>query len=131
MKKLSKEERDHRVTVRADLMERKQHINGLIEALNQIVDLKWSEISDEINALNETIMEVNDWVTEIHEQQEAYYWERSETWQNGDAGQRYQEWMIEWDCSLTTEYLDDPPGIEPLAVEAIDEIDNLSIEVPE
>jgi uncharacterized protein YukE len=50
--------------------------------------------------LNATIQQANELIVEVHDDQEAFYNERSEKWQEGDAGTAYQDWMSEWESEI-------------------------------
>jgi len=49
---------------------------------------------------NELIGEANAFTEEIHQEQESYQGERTDTWQDGENGQSYKAWAAEWDLTL-------------------------------
>ena len=70
------------------------------------LDAKFDAVREAIEDLNKTIASANEFVEEVHSAQDDYFSERSEAWQEGDAGSAYTDWMSEWEFSL--EELSDP-----------------------
>jgi peptidoglycan hydrolase CwlO-like protein len=69
----------------------------------QSLDDAYTELEEKHNALAEAIGEYNGVVTEVAQWRddivgamEEYQGERSDKWQEGDAGQQYQSWIDEW-----------------------------------
>jgi hypothetical protein len=100
VKKLSKEQSKALEDLKAKFERDRQRMTDAIVAYNSVVD------------------EINTWIEEVHAEQENYYDERSEKWQEGDAGQAYQSWM-----QLFEEQLDqvDEPDETCEALEALTE----------
>jgi len=72
-----------------------------------------------LEALNEAIGEFNSWVTEVQEQMQGYFDERSEGWQEGERGEQYQAWIESLDCEVDevdTEP-DEPPQMDTPEIE--------------
>jgi hypothetical protein len=71
------------------------------------------EMTEKIEAVGQAIMDLNhaidacnEFVEEVHSEQDDYSGERSDAWRDGDAGTAYADWMTEWEFSMET--LDDP-----------------------
>jgi len=59
-----------------------------------------------LEELNEAIGEFNSWVTEVQEQMQGYFDDRTEGWQEGEKGEQYQVWIDSLDYEvdeITTE----------------------------
>ena len=83
--------------------ELQEWINKLEEAKNDI-ERVWGEFVEKhetlcevINAYNEVLTGVTEWRDDIVTQMTDYQGERSDKWQEGDAGQAYQSWIDEWE----------------------------------
>jgi uncharacterized protein YukE len=64
-------------------------------------------LKDALNAANEVRQELYDVMDDICNTAEGYYDERSEKWQEGDAGSAYQSWITQLETSrdaLETEF---------------------------
>jgi chromosome segregation ATPase len=107
MKKLSKN----------DLLRREDLKTKLEEAWKEVTDAKTnldnsvSSVNSAIQGYNEVVKEVSEWRDSITSQMEDYASERSEKWEDSDAGSSYSDWKTEWE-NLDTE-----------EVELLDEID--------
>lgn len=55
-----------------------------------------------INNLEKAITELDEFRAEIAEEMQAYFDEKSEAWQDGDAGGSYANWIGQWEDSLET-----------------------------
>ena len=94
--------------------------NELISNLSKeadVVENAANEVNDRIAALNEkiaaynnTLKNVRDFVDEVVDRMQAYHGERSEDWQESDAGSAYQEWTDAWE----TADFDDIPTANPI-----------------
>lgn len=49
-----------------------------------------------VEAYGDVLAEIADFAQEVHGAMEDYSGERSEKWQEGDAGQQYQSWIDAW-----------------------------------
>lgn len=88
MKKIDNKTWERFTEAHAKLSEAKAEAEALIEATNA----KLAELADAANAArDEALSALDDAATEA----ETYYDERSEKWQEGDAGQAYSEWKDE------------------------------------
>jgi uncharacterized protein YukE len=89
MKHLSKEQNDQRTALVNDLRTTEEE---MVEAHGSVVSAV-----EALNALvakyNEKLSEAETWRDGITSDMEAYVDERSDKWQEGDAGSEYSEWM--------------------------------------
>lgn len=80
-----------------------------LEAATTTFAAKEAAIYDELNtaieAFNDVAGEVKTWMQEIHDAQQETFDDRSEKWQEGEAGQNYQSWMDEWEAGDQIEEL--------------------------
>ncbi len=54
----------------------------------------------DIPKYNEAVARFNDWIQNIRDSMQNYYDDRSESWQESDAGYAYQDWMDAWDLNI-------------------------------
>jgi len=92
MKQLSKAHKADRDKHVAELTEREAAVRSAWDRLTEAHD----ELTEEIQAYNGALLAVAAWRDEITLEMETYFDERSEKWQEGEAGTAYQEWMGEW-----------------------------------
>jgi hypothetical protein len=103
MKKLSK----------TQLAELTAHVTALATHKAEIDDA-WArfegahdDLTTAIGEYNSALASVTEWRDGITQEMQDYFDERSEKWQDGDAGQAYQEWIGEW-AGLELEEVDVP-----------------------
>lgn len=93
MKKLSKPDV-------AELNEIVEELNSAAEAVSTAIEQaneKVGEANDAINEYNACLEKATEYRDRIVGQMEDFFSEKSEKWQEGDAGSAYDEWKSEWD----------------------------------
>jgi hypothetical protein len=111
MKKLSKRDEERRAEIITRFQAATAEIDEAIVAVNAIID---EQLNTAIDRYNEVVNNLDGLRDDVVAAMEEYAGDRSEKWQEGDAGQSYEEWKSEW------ENLD---ASELSKVEAIESID--------
>jgi uncharacterized protein YukE len=73
----------------------------LAELQSELSDAK-EKLESAFENMNEAITNMEEFRGEVHSKMTDYFEDRSEKWQEGDAGQQYGEWMGRWEDSLDT-----------------------------
>jgi hypothetical protein len=68
-----------------------------IEAAWERFELAHGELAEAIGEYNGALTNVIEWRDGIVNEMTDYQGERSDKWQEGDAGQQYQSWIDEWE----------------------------------
>ena len=126
MKKLTKSQQHQK----QKLIDRMNHARGdletAVEEYNTAMEEAWGKVEAARDQLQEAIDEADQFRDEIATLQDDYYCERSETWQEGDAGQAYCAWKDEWSNELDeVGELEKPNELELPDTEAIDALDGM------
>lgn len=100
MKKISKE---HKLTIAA-LVEELEKKAELIGKANEVV-------AEAVAEYNEALEKAREFRDEIVGAMQEYHSERSEKWQEGDAGSAYQEWIDAWEA-MELDELPEPDEID-------------------
>ena len=123
MKKLNK----------TQLAELAAHVTELVNK-KQEIDESWDKIGEAYEAFESAIGEYNtalasvtEWRDDIVQQMSDYQSERSDKWQEGEAGQQYQSWIDEWE-GLSLDEVELPDMIDEPDFDHIDTIEQLPIE---
>jgi uncharacterized protein YukE len=95
-------------------------LQNAINQFNEQMTAMFAPIEELQGRYNELIAEAQGFLETIHEQQEAYSEERSDSWHNGDSGQAYREWMGEWNLDLDEIEVITPNPIEDPALDTAD-----------
>jgi len=66
----------------------------------------------------DTIRDANAFISAVWDDQEAYYWARSKSWQNSDAAWEYRVWMEAWDLEIPSPSLPSRSGNTDLKLDA-------------
>lgn len=98
MKKLSKEQLETKRDLIARLKENHEGLDDKLSAILSEID----EFNNSIDEFNYLVDEVESFIDEITSDQTNYFSDRSEKWQESEAGERYAEWMLEWEEAYTS-----------------------------
>lgn len=60
----------------------------------------FEELEKARDQFNVMLEEANEFRQEMNDLMQEYFDEKSEKWQEGDAGSTYQDWMGEWESEL-------------------------------
>lgn len=88
-----------------------------IEQTNAFLAGARERIESLVEDYNNHVEDANAFLESIHEEQEAYMSERSESWSATGSGEAYQGWADEWQLSL-----------EPIEVEVPEEVEGPSFD---
>jgi hypothetical protein len=123
VKKLNKTQQDELNAYVTDLATKKQEIDDAWEKFEQA----HGELATAIGGYNDSLTAAAGWRDGIVQEMSDYQNERSEKWQEGDAGQAYQAWIDEWE-GLDLEEVEMPDMPDAPDFEHIDAIEQLPIE---
>jgi len=90
-----------------------QRLEDAIEEYNAAMAPHRERIEAALEAYNETVTDLRSTYTDIASAARDYYSDRTEKWQESEAGQAYSEWA---------DQLEDPEGIEDLEFELPEEL---------
>jgi hypothetical protein len=128
MKKLSRKQEIQKQELAEKMAAAKEGLEVEINAYNGVLQEAWERLEEALSKLNEAIQEAEEFRVEIAGAQEEYYDERSERWQEGDAGQAYQAWKQDWEMELSEVEMEQPDDLEMPDAEAIDNFELLNDE---
>jgi hypothetical protein len=100
MKKLSKRDEERRAEIKAELEAAEIEVTSAIEEVNLLIDGK---LAAAIDTYNQAVNNLDGLRDDVVAAMEEYAGDRSEKWQEGDAGQSYEEWKSEWENLDATE----------------------------
>jgi hypothetical protein len=95
--KLTKQEAEDRSKIINDLREAWGKIESAVEEYNKEMNSLWDNITSEVVAYNEVLSKARTFATDISSRVDQEFGEKSEKWQEGDAGQDADEWKGEWE----------------------------------
>lgn len=113
MKQIPKDARTRIENAMTELLAEAETVADLIEKSNIQISKIRENIGEGQQKYNDKIAEIKDIYQELASQAQNYYDERSEKWQESDAGNVYEEWID----ALGS------PEIEELEIELPDEIE--------
>jgi coenzyme F420-reducing hydrogenase alpha subunit len=99
MKKLSKTQDQERTRLADELQEKHEALEQAVDQFNQTLTEAREKLETVIGEYNAALEETRAFVEEIASDMETYYDERSEKWQEGDAGTNYSDWKDQWDIN--------------------------------
>ena len=132
MKRLNRKQSSEKASHVQAINTAKEKLEEVILEYNSKMGAAWGPVQEALDKLNQAVAEANEFRDDICTQQQDYYDERSEKWQEGDAGSSYSSWMEEWDSELEEVRMEPPEELEvPDCSEALDQLEQLPEEVSE
>lgn len=130
MKKLSKPHETERSEHVANLREAQTSLEAAVEAFNSGLEELAQPVADAVERYNEALANAREFCEGVASEMESYYDERSEKWQDGDAGSNYSAWKDAWDDAANADDIavDMPEPIEMLDVDHAETLDDLQPE---
>lgn len=127
MKKLNKEQTAQHTKLSEVLHDAHEELDGAIKKYNEKVAVAFSELESLVDTFNAKITTANDFIGEVHSEQESFFDEKSEKWQEGDIGSAYTDWMSTWELEIEAIELDNPGELETPDID-IESFDGLETE---
>ena len=112
MKKLSREQKQQKARLEALHLSRAEALQTAIQAFNERMAEEWQKVYVVADEYNDVVVLANDFIASVQGEQEAHLEDKSEKWQESDAGSAYLEWMDAWDVELETCELEEPNPLE-------------------
>lgn len=130
MKKLSKSQQVKHGEIVSLLTTARDDLVNAVSNFNEKVEALYAEIvAPKVAEVNSAAEQANEFVQEIHGEQEEYASDRSEKWTDSDAGSAYSDWMTEWEVEIETIELEEPTPYEEPTLDGLDEFEQLAMEV--
>lgn len=129
MKKLTKDQLKQHEELLSRLTTAQDELKDAVTEFNDKASALRQELQPKIEEYNEAVAAANSFVEEIHEEQQNFFDEKSEGWQEGDAGSNYTAWMDEWGLSLEEASIDDFEEIEAPDTGDVESFDQLPTEM--
>jgi hypothetical protein len=102
----------------------------VLAAYVHVITIIDEKLNVEITAYNEILAELETFRDELVGDMETYYDERSEKWQEGDAGSNYQSWKDAWE-GLSVDVVDEVDHPDEPQMDHADELEGVENEVGE
>lgn len=117
MKQLPADRRKEFETHKAELNRLQARMNDAAGAYNEAKREAWEKFAEAQSDFIQALGNAQDFVNEVGAKLQEYHADRSEKWQEGEAGQAFEAWASAWaDCDLTHDEVDEPDDL-PDAVE--------------
>lgn len=125
MKRLSRpqerEKLEHVEAIRA----KEQALEQAVADYNAKMEEAKGPVERALEELNAAIEAADAWRGEVAAAQEDFYADRSERWQEGEAGAEYDSWKSDWATELEQAEIEFPEGIDAPSTDAADNLENL------
>lgn len=105
MKKLSKDDVVEKDKIASELSEKRDTLIEAVDVFNAEVKAAYQKLAQFVEPYNVAIEHAKDFVDRVADEQQAYFDEKSETWQEGEKGEEYQAWIEEWGSMFLEECL--------------------------
>lgn len=91
---------------------------------NAALKLAHGKLCDAVNESNAAIANLRDWLTSAAEEARNEWDDRSEKWQEGDAGQSANEWIEKVEAAGERDDIDEPPTPDDADETVIDDTES-------
>jgi len=129
MKKLSREHEKERSELVDRLNNRRALVEESIAEFNTALADHRRPVDAAIEAYNEAVEAAKDFADRVAGDAQAYYDDRSERWQEGDAGAAYADWINAWEtASFDNVEVEIPADLEEPDMDHATDLDDLPTE---
>jgi chromosome segregation ATPase len=123
--RLTKAEVQQREEIAAALDAAGTTLNAAVETYNAACEEAWKDVLKAQTAYNQQVEVAQAFITEIHETRQSEFDDKSEKWQDGEAGQAVSGWLEQWEVELDEIEIDKPDGFDDLDLDAKDTFEQL------
>ncbi len=124
MKRLTKVQTDERSKLCEDIRDAYVGLTDIVAEFNEGVDKLYVDcVAPKLAAYNAAVVAANEWQESLAETMQGYADERSEKWQEGDAGQAYEAWKAAYEEAFDEIEIDAPEPIDVPEDAAADELE--------
>lgn len=132
MKKLSKKDQDKHTKLIGDLRDTQLALEGAITKFNDDVSSLFTEnVAPVLAYFNDAIDAANEFMQDAANEAQEHYDNRSEKWQDSDAGNALTAWIDTWGEELQNLDIDEPEPIDEPDTEEIERFEQLPMAVDE
>lgn len=129
MNKLNKTQQATHSSLVDKLSTERTAVEEKIAAFNEKRSELWAEVTASLESFNTALAEARDFRDGITGDMESYSGDRSERWQEGDAGQAYESWKDTWEsANLDDIDLDEPSEPEEPDFSGVDDFESLPMD---
>lgn len=126
MKSISNKQLEQLNSFKSDLQQKQEEVSSASTDFNGKVQELWANlVADSIDEYNKTVSAAQDFVDQTQEEIQNYYDERSESWQSGEHGTSFNEWINQWDVSLEEIDMDSPSETDLPDFGAVGQLEDL------
>jgi chromosome segregation ATPase len=124
MKRLNKDQSREKTEHAENIRKKYTELEEALAKYNAAIVEAKGPVEAAVEQLNGAIDDANQWMADITGQMEDYIGERSEKWQEGEAGSNYNEWKDQF-AELEQVELELPEELEVPECEHGDTLDNI------
>jgi hypothetical protein len=125
MKTLTKKDLSDKLAHFVAIRQAHERLEQAVDAFNTTISELRIKVEAALEALNASINEAEGWREEVHTDQDSTFCDKSERWQESEAGLDYQDWMTAWDVQLEEVQIDFPDELEMPNCDALDLLESL------
>lgn len=128
MKRLSRQQITEKAQHVSDVQEAKQELEEAIAKYNETMEAAKGPVEAAVEKLNDAISAADEWRANISSEQDSYYDERSEKWQEGEAGSNYSDWKDSFSSEFEQVEVSFPDELEVPDCSVDEDIDQMADE---
>lgn len=129
MRKLSKDSLKERDELCSKLREARSILDDAVAGFNAAKTAKWDKVEAAQEAYNAVLADAQSWKESVASDIQFYMDDRSETWQESEKAQEYEQWRSEFEHDLEEAALDEPDDLDFDIEDAAESLEQLPEEV--
>jgi DNA anti-recombination protein RmuC len=127
MKALSKKDAGRKAELVGEIQDKATELSTAVAKFNDELAKLREDLTATVTEYNEVVQTAEEFRADMLSQMQSYFDEKSERWQEGEAGQAYQQWINDWEGGALTQIdLELPDDISEPSDEASAELEGLA-----
>jgi uncharacterized coiled-coil DUF342 family protein len=127
MKALGKKDAKRKAELVGEIQDKAGELSTAVAKFNEELAKLREDLTATITEYNEVVQTAEEFRADMLSQMQSYFDEKSERWQEGEAGQAYQQWINDWEGGALTQVdLEMPDDISEPSDEASAELEGLA-----
>ncbi len=128
MRSLSAVQKNERLTLVKSLFQKRTALETAIEQFNVAMEAASAKVEQAVEAVNSAITDADSWREGVAAEMEDYASQRSERWQESEAGQNYLAWKEQFEVAFLAVEMTMP---DPLEMPDADDVAELLEQLPD
>jgi NAD-specific glutamate dehydrogenase len=125
MKRLTKDHAQRHAVLVERLHATQRDLERAIETYNEEASRAFAHVEVVRDRMQALLTEANEWLDEVRTDAQSYFDDRSEKWQESEAGEAYAEWISELETTLDEIEIAEPDALDVPDLDGIETFEGI------